>query len=97
MKDLPKRLEEYRLKNKLSKKAMADILGAPHRQVYYDIQRRNSVPKTYIPAAEKLLAENDPRDRLETEIASKLARLPEAKAWLVLQMIESLLDGSKDA
>ena len=92
MSDLHIKLEEYRLENRLSKAVMGELLGASHYQGYHDWIKRGSIPKKYLKAAEDLLAERDPKYRLEKQIAKKVANLPEAKAKLVLQMIDGLLE-----
>lgn len=95
VKDLPKKLEQYRQEKGLTKTEMAHLLGASSYQVYYSWITRNSIPKQYLDRARALLAAQGTDVELEAEILEKVARLPNYKAKLVLQMIDGLLDSQE--
>lgn len=96
MKDLIQQVEEYRISKGLIKAEMAKLIGANSSQQYNNWVYRNSLPKEYIPRAQRLLETQDKEIRLDAEILEKIERLPEAKAALVIQMIDGLLDTPTD-
>lgn len=92
MKDLPQRLEAYRLKHNITKTDMARLMGASQFQTYYSWIKRNSIPKEYLERAEALLRQNG---RVNAEIIKKIEKLTPEKGDLVLALIDQLLADSQ--
>lgn len=96
MTDLIKKVEGYRTSKGLTKADMARLIGANSSQQYNNWVYRGSLPKEYYARAHRILETEGMESRLDAEILEKLEKLPEAKAALVVQMIESLLEPVKE-
>lgn len=88
---LVQKLEKYRKANGLTKADMARLVGANSNQQYNNWVYRGSLPKEFYTRVATILGTDGELSRIDAEIISKIEQLPEAKAALVLQMIDSLL------
>lgn len=83
-------LEAYRKGNHLSKVQMANIIGAGSKQQYQNWVSRNSLPKSFIGPALKILKQNGSISRKQAEILESLELLSDDDALMVEKLIRSL-------
>lgn len=96
VKSLAKQLEEYRVKNGITKMGMSELLDAPTYHHYYNWMKRDSIPKSYTDRARAILRQDGAVSRLDAEILEKFGKLSEKDAETVLRMVDGLLE-SRDS